>query len=283
MVVGYDVILAAGSLPEIDVTKLRHNLRTRGDEVWQELHVSPRLAPSANAHLCTYFRWFQPFARAATILRLPISHTAMRQLLCSELGDAACPLCGEHDGITHVLGNCSHPLMKAMYIERHNAATRKILRLILEGSRGSCYMLADVGSTDRLGNVGPLDSRLPEWLVPTNILQQRGLDRDKLRPDILMTSSTPATPWGLSSSIPSRTSTPGAGTHPMGKRIWIVEVGYCAATGYHDKMTEKQQQHAQLISLLESLDYRVITLPVLLGTTGEIFHSTDIKYQEYRC
>ena len=32
----------------------------------------------------------------------------------------------------------------------------------------------------------------------------------------------------------------------MGKRIWIVEVGYCAATRYHDKMTEKQQQHAQL-------------------------------------
>ena len=111
--------------------------------------------------------------------------------------DAACPLCGEHDGITHMLGNCDHPMMKAMYIERHNAATRKILRLILEGSRGSFYMLADVGSTDKLGNIGPLDSRLPEWLVPTNILQQSGLDRDNLRPDILMTSSTPATPWGL--------------------------------------------------------------------------------------
>ena len=87
-------------------------------------------------------------------------------------------------------------MMKAMYIERHNAATRKILRLILEGSRGSCLMLADVSSTDKLGNIGLLDSRLPEWLVPTNILQQRGLDRDKLRPDILMTSSRPANALG---------------------------------------------------------------------------------------
>ena len=78
-------------------------------------------------------------------------------------------------------------------------------------------MLADVGSTDKLGNIGPLDSCLSEWLVPTNILLQRGLERDKLRPDILMTSSTPATPWGFSSSSPSQTSTPGAGTHPMGK------------------------------------------------------------------
>ena len=49
----------------------------------------------------------------------------------------------------------------------------------------------------------------------------------------------------------------------MCKHIWIVEVGYCAATRYNDKMTEKQQQHAQLISLLESLDYRVNMLPVI--------------------
>ena len=51
---------------------------------------------------------------------------------------------------------------------------------------------------------------------------------------------------------------------------------YCAATRYHDKITEKQQQHAQLISLLEGLDYSVNMLPVL-GTTGEIFYSTFIN------
>ena len=57
--------------------------------------------------------------------------------------DAACPLYGEHDGITQMLGNCGYPMMEGMYIERHNVATRKILRLMLEGSRGNCYMLAD--------------------------------------------------------------------------------------------------------------------------------------------
>ena len=39
-------------------------------------------------------------------------------------------------------------------------------------------------------------------------------------------------------------------------------------------MTGKQQQRAQLISLLQSLDYTVNMLPVLLGTTGGIFYST---------
>ena len=88
--------------------------------------------------------------------------------------DAACPLCGDHDGITHMLANvayhicilpyiayhisvvnCAYPMIEAMYIERHNAATREILRLILEGSRGNCYMLADTGSTNKLRNTGP--------------------------------------------------------------------------------------------------------------------------------
>ena len=39
-------------------------------------------------------------------------------------------------------------------------------------------------------------------------------------------------------------------------------------------MTGNQQQRAQLISLLQSLDYTVNMLPVLLGTTGGIFYST---------
>ena len=59
-------------------------------------------------------------------------------------------------------------------------------------------MLADGSVAGRLGNIRPLDSRLHEWLVPTSILLQQGLNRDKLIPDILMTSSTPAAPLRLS-------------------------------------------------------------------------------------
>ena len=52
-----DMVLKSGSLPEVYVTQLRHDLRTRRNEVWQELHVSPRLAPSANARLCGYYSY----------------------------------------------------------------------------------------------------------------------------------------------------------------------------------------------------------------------------------
>ena len=47
---------------------------------------------------------------------------------------------------SHMLGSCTHPMMKAVFIERHNAAARMILKLILEGSHGDRYILADVGS-----------------------------------------------------------------------------------------------------------------------------------------
>ena len=42
-------------------------------------------------------------------------------------------------------------MMKAMFIERYNIAARMILKLLLEGSHGNCYSLADVGLQIVLG------------------------------------------------------------------------------------------------------------------------------------
>ena len=48
-------------------------------------------------------------------------------------------------------------------------------------------------------------------------------------------------------------------------------MGYRAATRYHEKVTEKQQQHATLIRILQQKGYVVHVLLILLGNTGEIF------------
>ena len=78
--------------------------------------------------------------------------------------DADYPPCGSHDGISHIPSNCTHPMMKAMFIsiEKHNAAAHMILELILEGSNENCCMLADVGSESRLGQLGALEPRSPD-------------------------------------------------------------------------------------------------------------------------
>ena len=66
-----------------------------------------------------------------------------------------------------------------------------ILKLLLEGSHGHCYILADVGSTTRLGDLGALDSRLPNWLMSDPKLVCERLCREALRPDILITTAQP--------------------------------------------------------------------------------------------
>ena len=52
---------------------------------------------------------------------------------------------------SHMLGNCTYPIMKVMFIERHNIAARMILKLLLEGSHDKYYVLADVALQPALG------------------------------------------------------------------------------------------------------------------------------------
>ena len=85
-------------------------------------------------------------------------------------------------------------MMKAIVIERHNIAARMILELLLEGSHGHHHILADVSSTTRLGDLGALDSRLPNWLMSDPELVCERLCREALRPDILSTTAQPPLP-----------------------------------------------------------------------------------------
>ena len=172
----------------------------------------------------------------------------------------SCPLCGEKDGISHMLGGCTHPLITALQTKRHNLASRKIPGLLQEGALGNCYTIADVGSHARLGNLGALDSRIPTWLVSDIEASEHGVDRQKLRPDIMITNFPH-----------DQVSQP---TCSQRLQVWILEVGYSAATRYYEKLAEKQQQNQCLQRILEAKGVIVHILPVLLGNTGEIFNST---------
>ena len=78
-----------------------------------------------------------------------------------------------------------------MLIERHNLAAPMVLKLLLEGSHGNCYILADAGSITHLGDLGALDARLPNWLVSDSELVCEGLCCEALRPDILIATAQP--------------------------------------------------------------------------------------------
>eukprot|EP00983_Pelagomonas_calceolata_P022476 707253-Pelagomonas_calceolata.AAC.1 len=54
------------------------------------------------------------------------------------------------DSALHILSGCQCPIICKMVTERHNIASRMILKVVSEGSYGSSLFQMDVGSADRL-------------------------------------------------------------------------------------------------------------------------------------
>ena len=71
-----------------------------------------------------------------------------------------CPCCDQEDSATHILNACGHPEMKALYIERHNAAGRMILKALLTFGWGNSHMVADLGSEEKMRGLGAFDTRV---------------------------------------------------------------------------------------------------------------------------
>ena len=115
-----------------------------------------------------------------------------------------CPICGGSDSIAHIAGGCRHPNMKAKYIFRHDEACRMAITAFTKGTYGSFLLIADVGSEDKMRELGVHSKRIPAWALPNHILadvattnnlncyNNHALDREKLRPDIMIVElSTP--------------------------------------------------------------------------------------------
>eukprot|EP00983_Pelagomonas_calceolata_P085259 1156519-Pelagomonas_calceolata.AAC.1 len=72
-----------------------------------------------------------------------------------------CPLleCHHMDSALHILSGCQCPAIRHMATERHNIASRMILKVVGEGSYGSNLKHLDVGSADRLAQMTCLEAR----------------------------------------------------------------------------------------------------------------------------
>ena len=69
-------------------------LAKRREQVWENLHVSPRTAPSKGAKLCTYHHWFgRPSSlRFQPYYELPMDITRLRALVQFRLGSHTLPI-----------------------------------------------------------------------------------------------------------------------------------------------------------------------------------------------
>ena len=218
--------------------------------------------------------------------------------------NACCPHCGREDSGGHILGGCQHAGLKAMYISRHDAAMRKVLKAITRGPHGSFLKIADIGRDELVKDLGIVSKRIPPWLLTDADYESAGLSADRrqiLRPDILIIEVSHAEQVRYSTAAGQRPLTTKVDYHvpqalqaraPKGNRaiphdasrsaqlprrriIWLLEGGYTSDTRYEEKFREKQDQHRTLIDMLESKGFEVRLGIVALGVSGTIYRTTQ--------
>ncbi len=113
-----------GVIGTFDVLAFRKAMLSKEMSVWQGLHMSPRVAPSPRAKLCTYLRWF---ARPDRVLvksyyELPMSITKLRSLFHFRMGSHSLPVEQgrlARPGVPRHLRSCTFCPDRALGDEQH--------------------------------------------------------------------------------------------------------------------------------------------------------------------
>jgi ribonuclease HI len=232
--------------------------------------VCPKLCHKAShrLHTDTNIPWSHVLTgmktRHGTVWNAKLARMCKKQLLFERPGisDGLCPACGSPDGTGHIMGGCTNPDMKKLYINRHNKGVLALTNAIASGRHGSCYMILDACAQADLPAYAA-DTRPPGWLLPDAVAKATGLTH--MRPDVLIIPTlTLRTGKRLSTYTPAL-----AQQHT----IHILEVGYTSDTNHEAKTHDKAQQHQRLKQLLEEHGWKVkyhALQAVTLGFGGTI-------------
>ena len=138
---------------------------------------------------------------------------------------------------------------------------------------------ADVGNTEKVKHLQTGDKLIGPDIIPDHVMHAHNFpveNRRKLRPDALILEGK---------ERGTKRKRDGSAQHrylPKGARgnAFILEVGYTNETRYDDKLEEKIEEHETLMKLLEASEFTAVLCPIILGTTGGIFHSSQKALQE---
>ena len=162
--------------------------------------------------------------------------------------------------------------MKALYIERHYAAGRRIAQEIRNGAHGNHVMIGDVGNAEKCQGLEYHGTRIPDWLLSDQDCDTADSSRSMMRPDLMVINTTHQTAAtqdackkrGQHGRRRGMLST-GHSEHPV--KVMIVEIGYTSETRYAEKVQDKMTQHGKLQRALSRVGFEVNILPVVLGTS----------------
>eukprot|EP00983_Pelagomonas_calceolata_P089811 1157348-Pelagomonas_calceolata.AAC.4 len=154
------------------------------------------------------------------------------------------------DSALHILSGCQCPTIRNLVTERHNIASRMILKVVSEGSYGSNLLQMDAGSADYLAqhdlHITEQISNLvmPPYLFDPSISDQAR--RISSRPVAILVTPCPANPNRPPTSLSHRvlrstrrneegrsSTTPARQFHELNiqnRRIHLIEITYCEDT-----------------------------------------------------
>ena len=109
-------------------------------------------------------------------------------------------------------------------------------------------------------------------IIPDHVMVEHNFateNRHKLRPDALIVEEKSR---GKKRNSRGQHAPPYKGQRG---KAFILEVGYTMETRYTDKFEEKHEQHRTLVKLLEASGFEPVVCPIILGSTGGIFKSSQ--------
>ena len=113
--------LSGGGTIVLDFAAYCQRVADKGQEVWANVHLSPRTCPSRGAKLCTYHHWFaRPQLVTEPCFDLPMGSGSLCQLFRFRLGAHSLPVeQGRRCGHSRIARACPHCAGQHVGDERH--------------------------------------------------------------------------------------------------------------------------------------------------------------------
>ena len=184
--------------------------------------------------------------------------------------DLTCPLCPHMDSALHMLSGCQHNMIRNMITERHNTASRHIVKALTNNIHGAIIAYTDIGSAAKLADKGVDTSDIANQTLPASWLLPGLLNQEMKacsRPDavILLRRETPHS-FRIHTTVIEHAEQLNKGRLMITPRrcdVHLKEFKYCEGTRPKPQLKKAQEQHAALVNSFRNQGYTTVTLHVV--------------------
>jgi len=197
--------------------------------------------------------------------RMGTLYTQKMAHLYGRAANSSCRLCHQPDSQIHMLSGCQNASIQNMVTERHNIASRLVIKTLNKGDFGGNIIFTDTGSETRMTQQSLVlpahvaNRTLPQWLL-------QNLSADELRscsrPNAICIQPV-GTKNGHQRDIQD--------VHPSHWDVHLIEENYCDDTRPEQQLARATEQHNGLEHALAQQCHKVSLHTILIGVMGTIY------------